>query len=49
MKKLLDRLMRKLGYVPLAEHEVVLFHRQNLQRLVMRYQDGEIRPGDFRY
>jgi hypothetical protein len=49
MKKLLDRLMLKLGYVPLAEHEKVLFHRKNLQQLVILYQDGAIRPGDFRY
>jgi hypothetical protein len=49
MKKLLDKLMRELGYVPIAEYEKVLFHRKNLQRLVHLYQDGEIRPGDLRY
>jgi len=43
MKRIINKLMRKLGYVPIEEYNTVVFHRTNLQRLVHRYQNGTIK------
>lgn len=43
MRHLINKLFRKLGYVPIAEYNTVVFHRTNLQRLIHRYQNGTIK------
>jgi hypothetical protein len=43
MKTILNKVMFKLGYVPIEEYNTVVFHRTNLQRLVHRYQNGTIK------
>jgi hypothetical protein len=44
MRKFIDKIFYALGYIPIAEYEKVCFHRRNLQRLVLDYQDGKIKP-----
>ena len=47
MRKFIDKLFYAIGYVPIAEYEKVCYHRKNLQRLVIQYQDGTLKPQSF--
>lgn len=44
MRKLINKLFYAMGYIPIAEYEKVCYHRSNLQRLVLRYEDGTLEP-----